>query len=73
MSNDKERPVFPRVKPGTPNFGSEVAKEFGYKGERKVISSSEGTTKDDLISVESQMSGVPVYTRKKTNKGDKSR
>jgi hypothetical protein len=70
MNSDKDKPVFPHIKPGSDNFRSEVAKEFGWKGERKVIPSSEGIGKYNIISVEAQMSGVPIYTRKEKDKED---
>lgn len=66
MSNNKgkDRAVYSRIKPGSGDIMSEVAKEFSIDGERKNVSSSEGISKNVRRSAESQMSGVPVYTKK---------
>lgn len=61
------KPVFPRVKPIADNIKSEAAKEFGINGERGNISSHKGIDNNTRLSAEAQMSGVPVYTKKKND------
>jgi hypothetical protein len=70
MSKDKDsnKQVFPRI-PRADNIRSEAAKEFGIDGERKNVFSNEGIGKNARLSAESQMSGVPIYTKKE--KADK--
>lgn len=66
--NNKNKTVFPHIGAGCDNFRSEVAKEFGLKGERENIKSPEGIDKNMRVSAESQMSGVPIYTKKENTK-----
>jgi hypothetical protein len=67
-NNDNNKPDFPRIKFGADNIRSEVAKEFGIDGERKNVSSQNGVSKNERISAEGQMSGVPIYTKKGQDK-----
>ncbi len=66
MSNnrDKDKPVFPHVDPKAGNFTSEIAKEFGLKAPKGPVQSDEGINKNMRMSVESQMTGLPIYTKK---------
>jgi hypothetical protein len=71
MSRNKTtRPADPLIKPGADNIKSEAAKEFGIDGERKNVSSDKGIDKNTRMSVEAQMSGVPIYTKKKNEEKD---
>lgn len=64
----KDKTLFPRIDPDSDNIRSEVAKDFGISGERKNISTDDGASNYLRMSVESQMSGVPVYTKKDKKK-----
>lgn len=69
-NNNKDKPVFPQLKPHADNFASEVAKEFGNDGRTKNVFSPDGVDKNTRMSVESQMSGVPIYTKSENKKKD---
>lgn len=62
---NKNRRADPLIKPGADNIRSEAAEDFGIDGERKNVSSDKGIDKNIRLSVEAQMSGVPLYTKKK--------
>lgn len=65
-NNGNNNPVFPRIDPFTDNIRSEAAKEFGIDGLKN--DSREGISKNVRRSAESQMSGVPIYTKKQPKK-----
>ena len=65
--NDKDKPVFPHVDPKAGNFTSEIAKEFGLKVPIGPIASDEGISKNVRMSVESQLTGLPIYTKKEND------
>jgi hypothetical protein len=66
MSNNrgKNKPVFPHVDPKAGNFRSEIAKEFGLKAPIGSEASDKGISKNVRMSVESQMTGLPIYIKK---------
>jgi hypothetical protein len=68
MSRNKDNNsyVFPRIDPFADNIRSEAAKEFGIDGPKK--NGHEGVSKNVRRSAESQMSGVPVYTKQRKKK-----
>jgi len=64
--NSNSSDVFPRMDPFADNIKSEAAKEFGIDGPKK--NDREGISQSVRRSAESQMSGVPVYTKQRKKK-----
>ena len=66
-NNGGNSPVFPRIDPFADNIKSEAAKELSINRPEN-NDSHEGITKNVRRSAESQMSGVPIYTKHQRKK-----